>query len=130
MARYLMKCGCVDNAIQRLPNGKEIPCCVIHDTTEILREVQDTDGLEGRMAKCPDCGRTVPSKWSLAFFQYRGASSERALLMCKCGYYKKAHEDDPTNLNRNVIKEGKCKGFEPHGAYEFDSYYCGCRGWD
>lgn len=24
----------------------------------------------------------------------------------------------------------QCKTFEPHGPYEFDSYYCGCRGWD
>jgi hypothetical protein len=24
----------------------------------------------------------------------------------------------------------KCKQFTPHGAYEFDEYYCGCHGWN
>ena len=26
--------------------------------------------------------------------------------------------------------KGVCKKFVPHGAYDFDKFYCGCRGWD
>lgn len=79
---YLMKCGHVNNAEC---NGK--PCCVICGCVEVEREVQGTDGLTGRFAKCSDCSSKVPSKWSLPFFSY-----------------------SPDE--------------------EFDSYYCGCYGWD
>lgn len=43
--------------------------------------------LDGRMAKCSDCGKIEPSKPSMPFFSYR--------------------EDK-----------------------EYDSFYCGCFGWD
>jgi hypothetical protein len=42
-------------------------------------------------------------------------------MNCKhCHYYEQAH--------------GKihlaCRNFEPNGAWEFDTYYCGHSGWD
>ena len=45
------------------------------------------DRLDGREARCPDCGHREPSAPGLAFFQYRPDK-------------------------------------------EYDSYYCGCYGWD
>jgi len=63
---YLMKCGHTSYATC---NGK--PACVICDCTEIEREVYDTEGLEGRKAKCSLCGQIVDSNWGLAFFEYR-----------------------------------------------------------
>ena len=71
MARLLMKCGHVANATDA--NGN--PCCAIcagidNRAFEIAREVKGTDGLEGRKAKCPYCGKTVDSKWELPFFEY------------------------------------------------------------
>lgn len=92
-------------------------------------------GQPPRMARCAHCLRTQPSSPSLAFFQDRSEGSELAAKTCKCGYYKVAHtkEGMANNVPSNrltVIEQGKCTGFEPHGAWEFDGYYCGCRGWD
>ena len=86
-----------------------------------------THSLVGRFAKCEMCDKERASNYDLSFFEYRGAGSKRALEICKtCGYYDIAHIP-------SIRKKGACRiclGFEPHGAYEFDSYYCGCRGWD
>lgn len=91
-------------------------------------------GQPPRMARC-SCGRTEPSSPSLAFFQDRSEGSALATDHCKCGYTLSAHTVEgmannvPSN-RRTVIEQGKCTGFVPRGAHEFDSYYCGCRGWD
>ena len=85
-----------------------------------------------RQARC-NCGRIEPSaKWqSLAFFEPRGEGTVAAKEYCKCEYAEIAHKPDPKMpTRRNVVAEGLCPGFTPHGAYEFDLYYCGCRGWD
>jgi hypothetical protein len=63
---YLLKCGHVSNSTC---NGE--PYCVICGTGEIVKEVGDTEGLEGRQAMCRDCGSLTPSKWTLPFFQHR-----------------------------------------------------------
>ncbi len=84
--------------------------------------------LTGRMAKC-GCGHTVASTFdnSIAFFQFRGEGSRDALENCKnCWYSRRAHE--PEVMAKNLAL--KCTNFEPHGPYEFDSFYCGCRGWE
>lgn len=88
-----------------------------------------------RMARC-GCGRTEPSSKDLAFFKDRSDGSEDAVRSCKhCGYFECAHDSEAMaknvpNNRQTVIERGLCKGFEPHGTYEFDSYYCGCWGWD
>jgi hypothetical protein len=82
--------------------------------------------LNGRMAKCT-CGRTEPSSHSLAFFQFRGDGSESAVETCKhCAYFRVAHTPAVMAKNSSL----KCTNFESRGAYEFDSFYCGCRGWE
>lgn len=72
-----------------------------------------------RMASCTSCGHTVPSdRHMLAFFEDRSETSRMALHQCVCGYMDTApgkHEDH---------------AFQPHGAWETDAYYCGCKGWD
>ena len=50
-------------------------------------DFEGNDALDGREARCPDCGSREPSAPSLPFFQHR-----------------------PDR--------------------EYDSYYCGCYGWD
>ena len=81
---FLMKCGHVNNA----HDSKGNPACIICGCFDVDTKLEKpTDGLEGRQAKCPDCGRTTESRWDLPFFK------------------------------RN-----------PHS--EFDSYYCGCYGWN
>lgn len=90
-----------------------------------------------RVAKCTYCGSLRPSSEheSLAFFEFHGEGSREATETCKCGYHMMAH--DPAEMARNVpnnrqtvVEQGKCKGFEPRGPRETDSFYCGCRGWD
>lgn len=117
----MMKCGHAANGINTKTGT---PCCVIcvglDPGAEIIAE---SPNLAGRKAKCGDCDRVVDSNESLAFFEYKGEGSRRALEICTCGYSKTAHEI--TN-----VENGSCSNFTPHGAYEYDSYYCGCRGWD
>jgi hypothetical protein len=57
---------------------------------------------------------------SLCGFEYQGEGSERAATICgHCGLHKGAHP------------HMRCeKGFEARGPLDFDTYYCGCRGWD
>lgn len=88
-----------------------------------------------RMATC-FCGAKQPSSSNLPFFEDLSADSPQAQRLCKhCGYYIQAHDKEHMANNvpgnrRTVVEQGKCPGFEKHGAYEFDSFYCGCRGWD
>lgn len=93
--------------------------------------------LIGREARCT-CGASRPSTSEhLAFFEYRGEGSKRAIETCRhCRYAEIAHTQEivrgPSNsiLVHNVVEEGKCPGFEPHGPFDHDTFYCGCRGWD
>jgi hypothetical protein len=123
----MMKCGCAANATCSAMGGVKfdppIPSCAIHDCIEQAPSVN----LEGRQAKCPHCKTLVKSSMTLAFFEYWGEGSPSALYHCKhCGYYESAHVDPKA---KHLVSR-VCDHFEPHGAYEFDSYYCGCRGWD
>ena len=82
--------------------------------------------LANRLARC-QCGKTEPSDEGLAFFKYRGPGSEHAKNTCaKCGYFYIAHSHDIRNGNKLICESFKTN---PNG-HEFDSYYCGCRGWD
>ena len=79
-----------------------------------------------RKAQC-SCGQVVPSSKSLPFFESTAEGSRDAVESCKhCGYFRVAHTPEVIAKNKSL----KCTNFEPHGAYEFDRYYCGCRGWD
>lgn len=126
----LMKCGHTAMAI----DGKGNLCCVICDCYEIENNLPN---LEGRLAKCDCCGNTRKSSLGLAFFEYRGIGSKFAENKCHiCGYFTKnkplkngkfcyANSDKP--IPNVCINKGKqCV----YGPYEYDSFYCGCRGWD
>jgi hypothetical protein len=80
--------------------------------------------LAGRTARCAyGCGATAPSALTLPFFEFLGEGSREAALACKtCRFFEVAHEE-PRHKDQ-------AHPFEPHGAFEFDRYYCGCRGWD
>jgi hypothetical protein len=85
-----------------------------------------------RLARCY-CGRTEPSAGPATQFgwQDRSTGSKYAADTCRCGYYRCAHETQPQNLDpRSVVETGKCDGFKPVGEHEYDSFYCGCGGWD
>jgi hypothetical protein len=88
--------------------------------------MNETQNLTGRKARCPQCRTVKDSNLDLPFLEFRGIGSKAALNQCKnCGFYKVAHKPE-TRKGNNLI----CAHFEPKGAFEFDSFYCGCRGWD
>lgn len=107
----------------------------------ICSKHQRTGDVE-RMAVCASCGHARPSREraSLAFFEDHGPSSEQAQRSClHCHFFDCAH--DPAYMStlargrdgsrrKTVVEDGTCPGFEPHGAWDYDTYYCGCRGWD
>lgn len=76
-----------------------------------------------REAKC-FCGRIVPSSEKLPFFESRDEGTRMATDTCKnCRYAEVAHRGE--TRNKKV-----CENFEPMGAWQYDTFYCGCRGWD
>ena len=83
--RHLMKCGHVAQA----KDQHDHPCCAIcagitPAAFEVERELtHPTDGLEGRKAECPYCGRTTDSRWTLPFFEYR-PDKETDSYYCGC----------------------------------------------
>lgn len=86
--------------------------------------------LAGRTARCT-CGRECPSEGpmpgfkDIAFLEYLGPGSKHAVASCSCGYAEVAHTAEVRARNSYI-----CEAFAARGPHEFDSYYCGCRGWD
>lgn len=82
-----------------------------------------------RLAKCL-CGDTRPSSRELAFFEDQSAGSRMATISCKiCNYHDVAH-DQPIPENARARRPFHGHEFVPRGEFEFDRFYCGCRGWD
>ena len=124
----MLSCGHAANYI----DGRCAICAGMRDNVPVA-----PPDLTYRVARCT-CGRTTPSTLdgSLAFFEFCGEGSPRATDICgECHYASCAH--DPAYMAKNVpsnrktvIEQGKCSGFRPQGMLAFDSYYCGCRGWE
>lgn len=127
MSSILMKCGCRAQAVYQAA-----PICVVHMCKDIEQNIPD---FSDRKSKCGYCNNIQPSDISLPFFEYKGPGCEQSESICKnCGYHRIAHKGQPgsdKHLATLVNKEGvNCSRFEEHGPWEFDSFYCGCRGWD
>ena len=114
----IMKCGHAPNAI----DGEGNPACVICFGSIEAKTIIEIELELGRKAQCSICDKVVDSREHLPFFRYRGKASYEALHKCKCGYYDVAHGREGSMC--------KCDKFVAHGEYEYDEYYCGCRGWD
>ena len=84
--------------------------------------------LVGRQARCSSCKTLVPSSPDLAFFEFRGEGSRSAAEICgTCHFGHVAHNDKAANRR---VNHKVCDNFKPIGAWEYDLFYCGCRGWD
>lgn len=88
------------------------------------------DQLEGRLARCYMCKMTVQSVTACtegyASYEYMGDGSQIATNNCRCGLYMHVHNEELW---------AKRPDLTPHepvasGPREFDTFYCGCRGWD
>jgi hypothetical protein len=123
----MMACGCAADSHDT--DGS--PACSMHMYRSEGKQVVPSPDLRGRVAKC-HCNEVRPSSMDLAFFQYRGEDSPDAINTCKhCKFHWQAHEHDNHRVFANsVVEDGKCPGFEPHGAWDFDLFFCGCSGWD
>ncbi len=121
MMHVMMKCGHVAQATDE----RDKPHCVICWPDPEAAQVAEAPDLTGRKSECSTCRASiVPSSIDLPFFEYKGSESPHAITKCVCGYYEVAHEK-PRNPHVKV-----CNQFRPVGPAEFDTYYCGCRGWD
>ena len=78
----LMKCGHTANSTIIDDAGNKLPACVICCCTEVDN---NRPSLEGRKARCCDCGKLVDSDWKLPFFKYKGTWYK---------VFKKVNEDE------------------------------------
>ena len=84
----MMRCGHAANAEQATPwagRGTTRPFCVICAPLSTAFQVWEPEPgyLEGREARC-GCGRTVPSRSTLGFFEYlEGAERDRFYCGCR-----------------------------------------------
>lgn len=142
MTEVMMGCGHAANAVQVI-DGERYPVCAICVGLDPMAQVEiKPPDLTGRFAKCaynnpnnPDAVKThmnepIPSSMNLAFFEFKGEGSLAAVRKCKnCWFMDVGHEITDWHKEHDSTCQ-HCDHFEPHGAYEFDEYYCGCRGWD
>jgi len=83
MKDILMKCGHVANAIDE--NGN--PCCAICLPKKEAMEIKEENpSLEGRKAKCSDCGNIVDSSYDLSFFEYKPNEEYDSFYDGCCGW--------------------------------------------
>lgn len=128
--RPLMNCGHVAQSVT--PDGS--PACVICVGVDPgATMVAEKPSLEGRKAQCPYCKVVTPSEYTLAFFEYQGEGSRVAAHRCECGFADVAHAP-LISPDHPDVAAGRRRffdhDFKPNGALPFDSFYCGCRGWD
>lgn len=100
----MLKCGCVAHALKHMPDGSKVPSCVIHNCTEQV----EAPNLEGRKARCHYYGKRTGRMNECNFEGSHGS-------ICHC--------EQPSSL-------GGLAFFEYKPSQEFDSFYCGCHGWD
>ena len=132
----LMQCG---HTAQGTMDSK--PVCVVCWPSVYAITVATKPSLEGRFATCtynnsndqfPEKHKNepIPSSYDLAFFEFRGEGSRTALTICTCGYSINAPRHGDSWRKYDPIKDGEFHEFVSRGPFEFDTYYCGCRGWD
>jgi hypothetical protein len=83
-----------------------------------------------RMARCT-CGEERPSSERDRLFGFtdRTINSDWSQKHCRqCGMTERAHHPGCSEVQPDRYQRHQ---FEPrHEAAEFDTFYCGCRGWD
>jgi hypothetical protein len=131
--RLMLTCGHIANAVRYFDKERTeaLPCCAICSCTT---PAEDQSYHLGRKARC--CGvkseRSSMERDKLAFYEYRGPGSQFAVEGCTCGFARMAHKGEETRpqVRRACIKKNGELKFVERGPHEYDSYYCGCRGWD
>ena len=94
--------------------------------------------LQSRTARCPHCERNEPSIrfQDLAFFEYRGPGNGyqcdvcRVIRECHDGTDRRGEPLRPTSLPARMLAAHPPHEWIDVQGFPFDTYYCGCRGWD
>jgi hypothetical protein len=80
-----------------------------------------------RDAQCPYCNKLEPSSLNLAFFEDRSVETDRTTCAHQgCYFVRAVHQPVNPATGRAGITDHT---FIPR-TYHYDSFYCGCRGWD
>lgn len=74
------------------------------------------------------CRCTRPSSPDLAFFEFCGAGSRAAALCTHCGYAESAHTEG--RCPKTARRRPAGTHYRAQGGQPFDTFYCGCHGWD
>lgn len=107
MAKPMMKCGHAANATS---DGK--PVCAICAPVNGWNEIDySPDSLEGRLARCTYYG--YPSHGRDFGPIYGGCNCEKGKV-CKC----------------ETASDSELPFFEHRPGADFDSFFCGCKGWN
>ncbi len=121
----MMKCGHSANS-SKMVDGVRKPACVICAGLDPGADiVAETPDFGDRLARC-SCGKKEPSSDRLAFFEYLGNDTKHCNI---CGMTDFTHPEIAEINPFTKRKNEKDHKFEVR-VYEFDRYYCGCRGWD
>lgn len=81
--------------------------------------------MSARTARCR-CGTLKPSADLVGDVFFVSAVAD-AKDRCVCGYYDTAHGKPPV-AHTPRLADGHA--FQQRPVAEFDSFYCGCRGWE
>ena len=109
-----MKCGCVAQAVQRMPDGSERPACVVHDPPDSITVAEVKPDLTGRKARCAYFGRGGFRNHGPI---YGGGKCSRQ----RCGCLV----DSDYGLPFFEYAPKWAKSIEGE-----DRFFCGCAGWD
>ena len=120
----MMECGHAANAHDKYNNPTCAICIGIYPGATTV--AKNPPNLEGRQATCT-CGNLKQSSTNLPFFEFLGPGATDDTC-ANCGYYEIAHTRKQAGESTSRLI---CDQFKPlTEGREFDSYYCGCRGWD
>lgn len=83
-----------------------------------------------REAICMYCKAIRHSDPSLPFFESREDGTRASTVCAHCGFYEIAHQYEESRVHKEPLPQTLGHDYRPRGAWQFDSFYCGCRGWD
>lgn len=92
--------------------------------------------LEDRFAQCVYCKQVEPSAPGLPFFEYQGPGNGRECDVCRVvarvhdGIGLEGEPLPPTSVPAQRLAAHPAHDFTDAIGREYDTFYCGCRGWD
>lgn len=128
--KTFLACGHAANATTQR-DGANVPCCAICAPSPESVTVVEAPSLEGRVARCGDCRKEVPSSFGLAFFEYGSVDYPADLQSRWQAAYEACMKAGGRGRAPKKLEDAVCEARDAmSGKGAKDRYYCGCRGWD